>query len=117
VIPFVDYRNDPSNGGTYIAGDAGHDTYDVPFVEPEAVAAPFPDNGIQFVDIGGTSSPDGSSNGSATEPEQSYRPTLAGYSPSIDEALSFERAVTGAPAEDQIAPFADPLILTSDGSP
>jgi hypothetical protein len=107
----IDYRNNPSNGGTYTPGDAGHDSYDVPFVQPESIVPPFPDNGIQFVDIGGTSSPDGSNNGSATEPGETYRPTLAGYSPSIDEALTFERAVTGEPAEGFLPPFGSPDIL------
>jgi hypothetical protein len=102
----VDYRNEPSAGGSYIPGDNGRDTYDQPIVPTEAITPPYPDNGIQFVDIGGTSSRDGLDNGSATEGTfSSYRPTLAGWSPSIDEALAFERAVTGEPAEGQVIPF------------
>ena len=82
----IDYRNDPSAGGSYIPGNAGHDTYDTPFVEPELIADPFPDNGVQFTDFQGTSSPIGGDN-----------PVLPGYSPSIDDALAFERQVTGEP--------------------
>jgi hypothetical protein len=82
----IDYRNDPSAGGSYIPGNAGHDTYDTAFVEPELIADPFPDRGVQFTDFQGTSSPDGFGN-----------PVLPGYSPSIDDALAFERQVTGEP--------------------
>ena len=65
----IDYRSHPNAGGADIP--QGVDSYDDPNPAPAIIAAPYPDLGIQFVDLGGGSSPTGAVIG----------PVLPGWSP------------------------------------
>lgn len=57
----IDYRSQPNTGGH--PDPESHLTRDEPNGTPSIIAAPFPDAGIQFVDLDGTSSPSGLDNG------------------------------------------------------
>jgi hypothetical protein len=57
----IDYRTHPNTGGH--PDPESHLSRDEPNAAPSIITAPFPDDGIQYVDIDGTGSTSGFDNG------------------------------------------------------